>query len=238
MASVVLLSGGLDSVVATWAARAEHPPILGITFDYGQRAASREIASALQVCADLNITHRLIKLPWLAKLTPPPVSDPDADLAAATDRSVWVPARNAVFLSIAASFAETLDCDAIICGFNAEEAATFPDNSPEFVRRFDAMLELATQNAIVVPVQPGAGAGMTAHHVGGGEFSFDGELVHTESPSLEPAGLYRHGNYSIRLQQRQRRPARRTWRGTGAGGRSRWGGEQDERRPPEDQRKR
>ncbi len=147
MASVVLLSGGLDSVVATWAARAEHPPILGITFDYGQRAASREIASALQVCADLNITHRLIKLPWLAKLTPPPVSDPDADLAAATDRSVWVPARNAVFLSIAASFAETLDCDAIICGFNAEEAATFPDNSPEFVRRFDAMLELATRNA-------------------------------------------------------------------------------------------
>lgn len=147
MASVLLLSGGLDSVVASWAARADYPPTLGITFDYGQRAAPREIASALEVCADLNITHRLIKLPWLAKLTPPSVSDPDSDLAAATDRSVWVPARNAVFISIAASFAEALDCDAIICGFNAEEAATFWDNSPEFVRRFNAMLELATQNS-------------------------------------------------------------------------------------------
>ena len=147
MPSVLLLSGGLDSLVAAYAARAEHPPALGITFDYGQRAAARELRTALEVCADLGARHQLIKLPWLARLAPPAVADPSCDLSAATDEAVWVPARNAVFISIAASFAEALGCEAIVCGFNVEESVTFPDNSPEFVRRCDAMLELATRNA-------------------------------------------------------------------------------------------
>ena len=147
MASVLLLSGGMDSLVAAYASRREHQPALALTFDYGQRAARRELAAALAVSADLGITHRYIKLPWLARLTPPSLTDPGADLGAQTDDSVWVPARNAVFLSIAASFAEALGCEAIVCGFNAEEGASFPDNTPEFVNRVNAVLELATRNA-------------------------------------------------------------------------------------------
>lgn len=146
MSGVLLLSGGLDSLVAAWAARETHPPRLALTFDYGQRSAAREAEAALRIAAELGIDHRLVKLPWMSRLMPEALSDPQSDLAEANDVSVWVPARNAVFISIAAAHAEALDCDTIICGFNAEEAATFPDNSPEFVRRCDAMLELATRN--------------------------------------------------------------------------------------------
>ncbi|NLO08101.1 MAG: 7-cyano-7-deazaguanine synthase QueC [candidate division WS1 bacterium] len=146
MSSVLLLSGGLDSLVAAWAARESHPPALALTFDYGQRAAAREAEAALCIAAEIGVDHRLIKLPWMSRLTPASLSDPASDLAEADDASVWVPARNAVFISIAAAHAEAMGAEAIICGFNAEEAATFPDNSPEFVRRCDAMLELATQN--------------------------------------------------------------------------------------------
>lgn len=153
MSSVLLLSGGLDSLVAAYAARAEHPPLLALTFDYGQRAAPREIETALRVCADLDVTHRLIKLPWLARLTPAALATPGSDLSRATDQSVWVPARNAVFIAIAAAYAEAFDCAAIVCGFNAEEGASFPDNTPEFVARCDAMLELGARNAprIIAP---------------------------------------------------------------------------------------
>ena len=153
MGAIVLLSGGLDSTVAAYAARDEHPLCLAMTFDYGQRAAAKEIEAALCVAADLDVPHRLIKLPWLKRLAPAPVTDPDADPARATDASVWVPARNAVFISIAAAFAESLGCEAIVCGFNAEEGESFPDNTPEFVSRADAMLELATRNAprVVAP---------------------------------------------------------------------------------------
>jgi len=153
MGAVILLSGGLDSVVSAYAARDEHQPELAITFDYGQIAAARELEAALRVAADLGVDHRLIKLPWLARLAPAAVTDPGADLAAATDISVWVPARNAVFISIAAAYAETLECEAIVCGFNAEEGRTFADNTPEFVTRADALLEFATRNAprVVAP---------------------------------------------------------------------------------------
>ncbi len=147
MGAVILLSGGLDSVVSAYAAREQQPPELALTFDYGQRAAPREIEAALCVAADLGVPHRLVKLPWLGRLAPEAITDPTADLAAATDAGVWVPGRNAVFVSIAAAFAEALDCQAIVCGFNAEEAAVFPDNSPEFVSRAEALLELATRNA-------------------------------------------------------------------------------------------
>ncbi len=146
MASILLLSGGLDSLVAAWASREKHPPKLAVTFDYGQRSAPRELEAALCVAAELDTDHRLVKLPWMSRLMPSSLSDPHTDLADADDAAVWVPARNAVFISIAAAHAEALDCDTIVCGFNAEEAATFPDNSPEFVRRCNAMLELATQN--------------------------------------------------------------------------------------------
>ncbi|MBD3292783.1 MAG: 7-cyano-7-deazaguanine synthase, partial [Armatimonadia bacterium] len=134
MASVVLLSGGLDSLVAAWAAREKHPPRLALTFDYGQRSAAREAEASLTLAAEMGIDHRLVKLPWMRRLMPEAMAEGDGDLAEADDMAVWVPARNAVFISIAAAHAEALDCDTIVCGFNAEEAATFPDNSPEFVR--------------------------------------------------------------------------------------------------------
>ena len=61
-----------------------------------------------------------------------------------TARAVWIPNRNGVFLNIAACFAEALEADLIIAGFNAEEAATFPDNSPPFVRAINRAFAFST----------------------------------------------------------------------------------------------
>jgi len=99
------------------------------------------------VAAKLGVEHRLVELPWLAEISGASITDAGSDPALDTDASVWVPARNAIFLSIAAAFAESMDCGAIVCGFNAEEAEEFADNSAEFVSRFDDVLELATRNA-------------------------------------------------------------------------------------------
>ncbi len=147
MDAVILLSGGLDSVVAAYASQREHALKLALTFDYGQRAAAMELNAAQAVAACLGVEHRLVELPWLAEISGASITDAISDSALDTDASVWVPARNAAFLSIAASFAESMDCGAIVCGFNVEEAAEFPDNSAEFVRRFNSALELATRNA-------------------------------------------------------------------------------------------
>lgn len=138
---VTLLSGGLDSVVAMAAAARSAKPALALTFDYGQPAAPREVEAARRVAERYGARYETIVLPWYAKLLPEsfagngervPELEPE-QFGEASAKAVWVPGRNLVFIAIAAAWAEKLGCEEVVTGFNAEEAATFPDNSAEFV---------------------------------------------------------------------------------------------------------
>ncbi len=163
MRCISLLSGGLDSVVATTVATREGAVELALTADYGQRSAAAEIAAAQGVCRELGISHRVVELPWLAEITGTalvntgsdlpelkPDELDDADRTAASAQAVWVPNRNGVLINIAAAFAESLGCDAVVCGFNAEEAQTFPDNTPEFARAATESLSFSTLSKVRV----------------------------------------------------------------------------------------
>lgn len=157
--AITLLSGGLDSVVATALARTASRIVLAITCDYGQRAAPREVAAAARFCAHWNIPHRVIALPWLADITQTAlvqrsramprytvVGLSDMAVQTASARAVWVPNRNGIFLNVAAGFADAMNADCIIAGFNREEAATFPDNTPEFMTAATHALSYSTAN--------------------------------------------------------------------------------------------
>lgn len=165
--SILLLSGGLDSTVnAALAVRdsaAETCRCVALTFDYGQRAARREIEAARAICGHLGIQQETIELPWLARLTRtalvsdaaevPRPSEADLDDAAASTASadaVWVPNRNGVFLNIAAAWAESVGAERVIAGFNAEEAATFPDNSVDFLDATNGALRYSTRGTVRV----------------------------------------------------------------------------------------
>jgi len=152
MPAIVLLSGGLDSAVNLKQAADTIGVALALTFDYGHPAAAKEASASSLMCRQLGLPHRLIALPWLAEISPskpiPQVTARQLDhpsvTSAQTARAVWVPNRNGLFVNIAAAFAEALAADTIVAGFNAEEAATFPDNSPAFVAAANAALQLST----------------------------------------------------------------------------------------------
>lgn len=162
MTAVALLSGGLDSTVATTQAHRQDGVILALTFDYGQRAAERERRSARGVAAELGIRQRTISLDFLGELTTTALVDRGQDLplleedqlgdaagaAADSMRGVWVPNRNGLFIAIAAAYAESLGADQVVVGFNREEARTFPDNSAEFLKRTSAALSLSTLSKV------------------------------------------------------------------------------------------
>ncbi len=132
-----------------------------VTFDYGQRARAREIAASRRMCERLGVTHQVIKLPWLAEIAhtalvdstyalprPQPDDLKDEAAAARSAAAVWVPNRNGVFVMIAAAIAEGLNAESVVAGFNAEEGATFPDNSPAFVDAVNAVLPLSTLSGV------------------------------------------------------------------------------------------
>ncbi|MBK8100845.1 MAG: 7-cyano-7-deazaguanine synthase QueC [Planctomycetes bacterium] len=160
-AAVGLLSGGLDSAVAAAAWLADGGTLaLCLTFDYGQRAAAREAAAAQALAKRWQVPWQRLELPWLGAAsqiagsalvdlgTTVPVgtaANPGDQRSAA---AVWVPARNAVFVAIGAAWAEALGAPVVLAGFNREEAATFPDNSPEFLQAATAFLATGTRSRV------------------------------------------------------------------------------------------
>lgn len=155
--SIILLSGGLDSLVSLALANDEYDIKLALTFDYGQKSVEREIFASKKICKFYNIEHKIIKLDWLKDITQTSlVSEKEIPLTTLNDlssdsfveksaSSVWVPNRNGLFLNIAASFADSFEYDYIIFGANKEEGTTFPDNTQEFIDRINAEFEYSTQ---------------------------------------------------------------------------------------------
>lgn len=161
--SVVLLSGGLDSTVNLYEAMKVSDITLVLTFNYGQRAAPREIETAQKLCVKHHLPHRVLDLPFVKEFGGSSLTDSQRTIPAGTDvdihsmevsqktaKSVWVPNRNGIFLNIAAGFAESLGADLVIPGFNAEEAKTFPDNSEEFMHTMTRSLFFSTANRVMV----------------------------------------------------------------------------------------
>lgn len=161
--SVILLSGGLDSSANL--AFAEHfdEPVLALTFDYGQRAVQREIEAASQFCRYYGLKHQVLDLRWLgalggSALTSTSIAVPKMDageldnlkVATETARQVWVPNRNGVLINAAAAIAESLGAAQVVVGFNKEEAATFPDNSSQFLGVASLSLRYSTSNHVKV----------------------------------------------------------------------------------------
>ena len=159
--AISVLSGGLDCTVATSIFSKDYE-IHAITFDYGQKAFKRELEASKEICNKMGWTHEVIELPWLAQISnsslntsqdiPEPTSDEldDIEKSQESASSVWVPARNTVFTSIALSYCESIGAEAIIVGGNGEEGATFPDNSKEYLEKFNELIDVGSPDKIKI----------------------------------------------------------------------------------------
>ena len=147
--SIVLLSGGLDSLAATGVCKEEYGIELALTFDYGQKSAKYEIESSKQICDYYNIKHKIITLDWLKDITQTSLVSgydiPTENLGTVESaKSVWVPNRNGLFLNIAAAFADSYNYNYIIFGANKDEGETFPDNTEKFRTEISKVFESST----------------------------------------------------------------------------------------------
>ena len=157
--AISVLSGGLDCTVATSVFDNDYE-IHAVTFNYGQKSFKRELQASKEICEKMNWTHEVIDLPWLSKISTsslntseeiPEVSKKDLDdpeKSSQTASSVWVPARNTVFTSIALSYAESIGAEIIIVGWNGEEGETFPDNSKEYLKEFNELICVGSPDRI------------------------------------------------------------------------------------------
>lgn len=149
--SIILLSGGLDSLVSLGLKKEELNVELAITFNYGQKSVDKEIKASEKICQFYGIKHEIINLDWLKKITKTTlVSDQNVPTGKELDnpqnsaKSVWVPNRNGLFLSIAGSYADSFGYNYILIGANKEEAQTFPDNTQNFINSVNEEFQYST----------------------------------------------------------------------------------------------
>ena len=159
--SIILLSGGLDSLVTLGYAQkhTDYNVELALTFDYGQKSLKNEIETSAKICEYYDIKHKVIKLDWLKDITNTALVSneelPKGDFSTQDScNAVWVPNRNALFLNIAACFCDSFGYDYILYGANKEEAGTFSDNTEEFRSQITKLFMTSThkQPKVVAPL--------------------------------------------------------------------------------------
>jgi 7-cyano-7-deazaguanine synthase len=143
--AVVLLSGGLDSMVCAGLAREAGFEVVALTVDYGQRHRV-ELESARAIAERIADRHIVLPLDLRAFGGSALTSDiavPKAGVGEGIPVT-YVPARNTIFLSLALGLAEASGARDIFIGVNALDYSGYPDCRPEFIAEFQRLAELAT----------------------------------------------------------------------------------------------
>jgi 7-cyano-7-deazaguanine synthase len=153
--AVVLLSGGLDSSTALALTAEKGHDIVALTFSYGQKhlrelESARRIAEHFRVSShivmDLDMGERLS-----SSLTQASREIPRDLLAVGAGRgipSTYVPARNIIFMSIAAALAESIGAERIVIAANSVDFSGYPDCTPEFMQAYQRVLEVGTKAGV------------------------------------------------------------------------------------------
>jgi 7-cyano-7-deazaguanine synthase len=147
--AVVLLSGGMDSMVCAAIARERGYLVLALTVDYNQRHRI-ELDAARRIASELADKHIVLPLDLTAFGGSALTSD-----IAVPKRGVepgipvtYVPARNTIFLSLALGLAEASGARDLFIGVNALDYSGYPDCRAEFIAEFEKLANIATKAGV------------------------------------------------------------------------------------------
>lgn len=147
--AVVLLSGGLDSMVCAGIAREQGYSVIALTVDYNQRHRV-ELEAARTIAATLAERHIVVPLD-LRAFGGSALTDEIAVPKDGVGEGIpvtYVPARNTIFLSLALGLGEASGARDIFIGVNALDYSGYPDCRPEFIAGFERLANVATKAGV------------------------------------------------------------------------------------------
>ena len=148
--AVLLLSGGLDSMVTGGLAREAGYGLFALTIDYNQRHRI-ELDAAARVAEALNVERHIVLPLDLSQFGGSALTaDIDVPKDGVSDDIpiTYVPARNTIFLSLCLGWAEVANARDIFIGVNALDYSGYPDCRPDFITSFETMANLATKAGV------------------------------------------------------------------------------------------
>lgn len=159
MKAVILLSGGMDSLVTTGIAAEEGFELAAMHVNYGQRTSRKELDCFRLICDHYSITGRLeIDAGYLASIGGSSLTDfsmpvSGADLQGTDIPTSYVPFRNAGFLSMAVSWAEVIGAEKIFIGAVEEDSSGYPDCRQVFYDAFNTVIRFGTKPGTSIRIE-------------------------------------------------------------------------------------
>ncbi|PTM57611.1 7-cyano-7-deazaguanine synthase QueC [Desmospora activa] len=146
--AVIVLSGGLDSTTCMGLAQAEGYELYPLTFDYGQRH-DREVEQAKAIAHHYEVKeHRIVDIGFLNQIGGSALTEDSISVPTEEEEGIpttYVPARNLIFLSLAAAYAEVIEAEAVYTGVSAVDYSGYPDCRPQFISHLEETICRATK---------------------------------------------------------------------------------------------
>lgn len=151
---VVIYSGGMDSYTVLNKAIRQGYEVYALSFDYGQRHV-KELKVAADVCAELNISHKVVDISAINQLIggsslTDNIDVPEGHYEEESMKSTVVPNRNMILLSLAVGYAVSLKANKVFYGAHSGDHAIYPDCRPEFVQKMDDVCRIANYEEIEI----------------------------------------------------------------------------------------
>jgi 7-cyano-7-deazaguanine synthase len=157
--AVILASGGMDSSTAAAVAQDAGYKLYMLHTSYGQQTESKEYecakaqAEAFDAANFLHLTTDHLSKIGSSSLTEDEMDVEEADLESDEIPSSYVPFRNANLLSMATSYAEANDCEAVFIGAHSEDFSGYPDCRPEFFDAFQQVVDVGTKPETEISIE-------------------------------------------------------------------------------------
>jgi 7-cyano-7-deazaguanine synthase len=148
--AICILSGGMDSTLASYIAKNDGYEIIAVHFNYGQRTQDRELKAFRDICNDLDILEKYeIDIPFFTQIGASALTDKTIDIPTGGVEAgvpiTYVPFRNGIFLSITAAIAEKEGATAMYIGVVQEDSSGYPDCTDEFINDMKKAINQGTK---------------------------------------------------------------------------------------------
>lgn len=148
--ALCIISGGMDSTLCAYLAKKQGYELIALHFDYKQRTEKKERECFKQICKALKVQESYIfnadflKTIGGSALTDTNIPVPKLSLSKNSLPKTYVPFRNGIFLSIAASLAEKTQCQSIFIGVVEEDGSGYPDCTDKFIKKAQEFINEGT----------------------------------------------------------------------------------------------